>query len=254
MNAKMKVLSLALVGLCGYAGSALAVCPTDPAAPVGAWTSKFVTSGSALAITTPGLEPVTPSECKMTSALAASLAAAATVTDDTPANEPSYRFQFLVDPTAFGNFSLTDSVVLFRSNSAASANGTSNMLTVYLVAGSGGTKRVRFNAACSNAVTNFRCAQSITTDLPAGVTRIEGKLTTGAAGAGELGFWVNADQGTTEPARTGTIATLDNATWLGVDRAILGLSGPTSAFKNAHANQAAGFDAFDSRRQTYIGW
>ncbi len=38
------------------------------------------------------------------------------------------------------------------------------------------------------------------------------------------------------------------------DKAILGLSSPTVAFKNAHATQAAGFDAFDSRRQTYIGY
>ncbi len=256
MNAKMKVLSLALIGAFGYVGTAAAgTCPAGPTvAEGGAWTSSFITTGSAFAIVPGGLEPVSPSACKATSSLAASLAAAATVTDDTPTNEPSYRFQFLVDPDAFGSFSLTDSVVLYRSNSAAAANGTSNMLTVYLVPGAAGAKRVRFNAACSNSANNFRCAQSTTTDLPAGVTRIEGKLTTGAAGAGQLDYWVNAAQGTTEPAPTGTIATLDNAAWVGVNRAILGLSGPTSAFKNAHAGQAAGFDAFDSRRQTYIGW
>lgn len=255
MNAKMKVLSLAMMGMFGYAGAAVAGCPAGPTPPDGgAWTSEFVTTGSAFTIVPGGLEPNTPSACKATSALASSLAAAATVTDDTPANEPSYRFQFLVDPTAFGSFGLTDSVVLFRANAAAAANGSNNMLTVYLVAGSGGSYRVRFNASCSNAANGYHCAQSMSTDLPAGVTRIEGKLTTGAGAGGQLDYWVNAAQGTTEPAPTGTIPGLDNAAWVGVDRAILGLSGPTSSFKNAHASQAAAFDAFDSRRVTYIGW
>ena len=30
MNTKMKLLSLALVGLCGFAGSAMAACPAGP--------------------------------------------------------------------------------------------------------------------------------------------------------------------------------------------------------------------------------
>lgn len=253
MNTKMKVLSLALVGLAGFAGSAMAACPAGPTtAEGGAWTSKFVSSGSAFNIVAGGLEPSSPSACKATSALAGSLAAAATVTDDSPNNEGSYRFQFLVDPTLFGNFGLTDSVVLFRANSASAVHGSNNLLTVYLVAGSGGTYRVRFNAACNNAASGYRCAKSMTTNLPAGTTRIEGKLTVAADGA--LSYWINAPQGTTEPAATDSITGLANADWAGVKRAILGLSGPTTSFKNAHANQAAGFDAFDSRRQTYIGW
>ena len=61
MNAKMKVLSIALVGLCGFAGSAMAACPAGPTtAEGGAWTSKAVLppSTSALAIATPGLDAV----------------------------------------------------------------------------------------------------------------------------------------------------------------------------------------------------
>jgi len=253
MNAKMKVLSLAMIGLFGYAGAAMADCPAGPTTTEGgAWSSKFVTTGSDFKIVAGGLEPVSPSACKATSALAASTAAAATVTDNSPANEPSYRFQFLVDPSAFGNFGSTDSVVLFRANAAAAANGRSNMLTVYLVAGPAGAKRLRFVASCSAA--GFVCGQNYATDLPAGVTRVEGKLTTGAAAAGAFSYWVNAAQGTTEPAQSGSIASLDNTAWVGVKSAILGLAAPTTTFKNAHAGQAAGFDAFDSRRQTYIGW
>ena len=256
MNTKMKVLSLALVGLAGFAGSAMAACPAGPTtAEGGAWTSKSVSPGSAFAIETGGLEPSSPSECKATAAIAGSLTGTATVSDDSPNNEPTYRFQFLVDPSAFGNFSLNDYVAVFRANSAAPANATNNMLTVTLVAGAGGTRRVRFNVACNNPSTAYRCAQSSTTDLPAGVVRVEGQLIVGADGVGKLNYWINAAQGTTEPVATGSVTvTGGNAGWIGVDRAILGLSNPSVPFKNAHANQAAGFDAFDSRRTTYIGW
>jgi hypothetical protein len=69
-----------------------------------------------------------------------------------------------------------------------------------------------------------------------------------------LNYWLNAAAGTTEPPATGTIALTDTSAYGGVDRGIMGLSGPSSAFKNAHAGQAVGFDTFDSRRQTYIGF
>jgi hypothetical protein len=252
MNAKMKVLSLALVGLCGFAGSALAVCPGGPTtAEGGAWTAKSTSPGSHVAIATPGLDT---SECKLNVDIAGSLTGTATVSYTHAASEPSYRFQFLVDPTAWGTFSLTDTVAVYRANTAAPANGSSNALQVTLVAGAGGTRRVRFNAACNVAASGFRCSAPTTTDLPAGPVRIEGKLTFGAGAAGKLDVWVNAAAGTTEPAPTLTIANLDNAAWAGVSQAILGLSNPSVPFKNAHAGQIAGFDTFDSRRQTYIGW
>src|SRR5690606_20052380 len=110
----------------GYAGAAVAggTCPAGPTVPDGgAWTSSFVSGGSAFAIVPGGLEPASPSACKATSALGASITAAATVTDDSPLNEPSYRFQFLVDPSEISAFGATDSVVLFRANANAAANG-----------------------------------------------------------------------------------------------------------------------------------
>jgi hypothetical protein len=255
MNAKMKVLSLALIGLCGYAGSALAVCPAGPTtAQGGAWTASSASPGSHVAIAPGGLEPTTPSACKLNTDIAASLTGTATVSYTGAASEPSYRFQFLVDPAAFGSFSLTDFVQVFRANSAAAANATNNVLQVTLVAGAGGTRRVRFNAACNVPANGYRCSAQTTTDLPAGVVRIEGKLTFGAGGAGQLQAWINAPAGTTEPAATLTIANLDNTAWAGAQQAILGLGNPSTPFKNAHNGQIAGFDAFDSRRQTYIGW
>ncbi|RIK35681.1 MAG: hypothetical protein DCC58_20220, partial [Chloroflexi bacterium] len=246
------VLSLALVGMFGYVGSAMAACPTGPTtAEGGAWTAKSVSPGSSVAIATPGLDG---SECKLDAAIAGSLTGTATVSYTHAASEPSYRFQFLVNPDALGSFSLTDSVGVFRANASTPANGSSNALQVNLVAGSGGTRRVRFNAACNVPASSFRCTAATSTNLPAGVARIEGKLTFGAGAAGKLDVWVNAAAGSTEPATTLSISNLDNAAWAGVGQATLGLANPSVPYKNAHANQVVGFDRFDSRRQTYIGW
>jgi len=245
MNAKMKVLALALIGLAGYAGSAVAGCPSSPVPP---WTSVTALSGSAFAIAAGGLDG---SACKATASIGQSLGAIASVTDDTPNAEPRYRFQFLIDPDAFGSFGGTDFVTIFRANSTTAANGTQNVLTVSLVPGPAGVKRVRFNAACpADANPSFHCAVSDTTDLPAGMSRIEVDLQQTT-----LNYWINAASGTTESPATGNIPLGSGTTaWGGVDKGIMGLSGSSSAFKNAHHDQAVGFDTFDSRRTTYIGW
>ena len=252
MNAKMKVLSLALVGMFGYVGGAIAACPAGPTtAEGGAWTSKSVLppSTSALAIATPGLDGT---ECKLNASLGPSVSASANVRYNHAASEPAYRFQFLVDTSALSNFSATDSVVVFQAPATTTANGFNRLLRATLVAGPAGAKRIRFQAQCS--ASGFICSSTYTTDLIAGVNRIEGKLAVGAGAAGSLTYWVNAASGTTEPAASGSISNLDNSAWGGVSAANLGLTGPSASFKNNHASQIVGFDRFDSRRQTYIGW
>lgn len=248
MNTKMKVLSLALVGLGGlaFAGVSMAACPSSPVPP---WTSTFSSPGSSFVIADGGLDG---SACKAVSTLAASITAGATVTDDTPSNEATYRFQFMIDPGTLSAFGTTHSVTVFKGNSAAAANGSNNLVTAYIIGASGGAKRVRFSVACGSSAT-FRCNQSAPVDLPAGVSRIEGNLVVGAGSAGKFEYWINAPTGTTPPPATGTISDLNNTAWVGVNRAILGLAAPTSAFAAAHAGQGVGFDAFDSRRTNYIG-
>lgn len=252
MNTKMKVLSLALVGLCGFAGSAMAACPAGPTTGEGgAWTAKSVSPGSHLAVATPGIDS---SECRLNADIAASLTGTSVVSYTHAASEPSYRFQFLVDPANLTAASLTENITVFRANASTSANGLGNALQVLVVGSSGGARKLRFVAACNVPASNYRCAQSIPANLPAGMIRVEGKLTFGAAGAGKLDVWVNAAAGTVEPAATLSIANLDNSAWGGVSQAILGLVAPNTPFKGAHAGQVVGFDTFDSRRQTYIGW
>lgn len=251
MNTKMKVLSLALVGLAGFAGSAMAACPPGPAvADGGAWSSKATLGGGTLAITAGGLDG---SECKLDAALGTTLSSQATVQDDSPAGETRYRFQFLVNPDAFGAFGNQDSVLLFSGNAASpypATGGRRPIVTVALSAAGSGAKRLTIIAACENAATNYRCVTT-TPNLVAGMNRIE--LDVPVSSSGTLKYWLNAAAGTAEPAETGKIEALNNVNWVGVESATLGLVSPSPAFRTAHAAQVANFDAFDSRRQTYIG-
>jgi len=256
MNAKMKVLSLALVGLCGFAGSAMAVCPAGPTTPDGgAWTSA-VTQPSAAAspavVAVPGLDG---SECKLTTALAVgNTAASSFVRYNHAASEPNYRFQFLVDTSNLLAFSSSSNVVIYQAPATTAANGFNRLLRVVLVQGNGSATRVRFIAQTSAGA--HIATSTFATDLAPGVHRIEGKLGVGAGAAGQLTYWVDAAAGTTEPAASGTIANLDNAAWGGVSAASLGLTAPSAAFVAAapgNGGKTVGFDTFDSRRQTYIG-
>lgn len=247
MNTKMKVLSLALLGLVGYAGSAAAGCPASPVPP---WSSAPALSGGAVTIATGGLDA---SACHMEASLGASFASLASVIDTTPANEPRYRFQFLINADALGTFGPTDGVSIFSANAAAPANGRTPILQVGLVPGAGGAQRLVFIASCAGGA-NFRCATQ-TADLAAGTHRVEVDVQIGAA-VTTMKYWLD-QTGTTEPAETGLIAvTGGNDAWNGgVDTATMGLGGPTPSYIGAsgHVGQAVSFDTFDSRRTTYIG-
>ena len=255
MNAKMKVLSLALVGLCGYAGSALAVCPAGPTiAEGGAWTLKIELpnhAGSPVNVVAGGLEA---SACKLTASLQANTtSAAAAVRYNHAASEPNFRFQYLIDTTNVTAFTASANVVLLNNPSSAVANGSNSLLKVLLVPGAAaGTHRIRFVGA--KGTLPFVSGVTSPTDLSPGVHRVEGKLTVAAGATGALSYWIDAPAGTTEPAATGTLGSLDNAAWGGVSAAVLGLSGPAAAFASTHGGQIVGFDTYDSRRQTYIGY
>jgi hypothetical protein len=245
MNAKMKVLALALLGLAGYAGSAVAGCPSSPVPP---WSSAAQLGGGVVAISAGGLDG---SACKMDASLGNSLASVATVVDTTPTAEVRYRFQFLVNADAAGTFGATDGAVVFSANAAAAANGRTPIVQVGLTPGTSGSKRLTFVASCASGA-NFRCVGQ-TADLPAGMNRVEVDLNIGASGS--LKYWLNAAQGTAEPPETGSIAINGgNADWTGVDTGVMGLGSATPSYASGHAGQIVSFDTFDSRRATYIGW
>lgn len=250
MNTKMKALSLALFGLAGYAfaGSAFAQCPTSLSPP---W-AAVAQLGGTVASVSGGLDG---SACKMEAALGNEATDQASVRDDTPANETRYRFQFLFNPASvaptFGDF---DSVVLFSANSAAAfpTGGTRQMIRVGLVKGVAGL-RLSIISACNNPATSNRCVTT-TPDLVAGTNRIEIDLKVGSGTSGSMKYWLNAATGTTEPGATGQYPTgFDNSGWVGVKSANLGLGGPSPDYSTNQAGKKIYFDAFDSRRSTYIG-
>ena len=245
MNAKMKVLALALLGLAGYAGSAVAggTCPTSLVPP---WTTEVTGAGTGgTATAQPGGLEATPSACS----LVASFDASATgftfvgVIDGTPANEPTYRFRFYVDPTALGAMSGFDSVQAFSANSAAASDGFQNIIRIGLV---GGTTIAVAAADHSNPGGSFITVG--TAPLSNAVHWIEGQVIIGNPGSVKL--WIDA---TAESDPTAISLTPVNDGWVGVDLAALGLATPQGAPSQTPAGRTLKLDAFDSRRTTFIG-
>jgi len=244
MNAKMKVLSIALVGLCGYAGSAMAACPAGPdTANGGAWTAVSVVGGSA-SVQAGGLDG---SECRMDAAVTANLGSAtAFVRDDSPSNEPRYRAQFMINADALTTQNTAQPVRVFAATTDTPANGVPEVVRLTIYGNAAGTSRILGVAtACASAATHI-C--STTVPLAAsGVNTVE--IDWSRAATGYLKVWVN--NGTEADADANL--SVDNSAWGGVDSAALGLYGASTAYRAAQLNHAVQFDRFDSRRQTFIG-
>lgn len=245
MNIKMKTLSLAVLGLAGFAiaGSASAACV---AGNLSAWSSTSAIGGS-LTVIAPGLElaPQTPSECRLDVAVTASFSTGVFVRDNTPAAEARYRAQFLIDNTLAGSMALTDNFKTFGASTDTPANSISDLVRLTVVGVIGGaSKNLGVFTTCA-ASPGFLCTGSV--PLAAGVNRVEIDYVKGASGS--LKVWVNSGVEAT-PSLT---LTGDNSAWGGVDFATLGVAAPSPGFKTFHLNQAIKFDRFDSRRQTFIG-
>ena len=259
MNAKMKVLSLALVGMFGYVGGAIAACPAGPTtAEGGAWTAKFVSGGSSsMSIATPGLDG---SECKLRVSLGNNGGAQAQVMDDTPANEPHYRAQFLFDAGALTGANGGSQAVIFQTNAPAVHGGLLQAVKITFSGSGGGSttsgKRIVIRTACESGALSLCGSAPITLPNQTGVNRIEFDLVFGASGTGALRYWVTdgAASGGSDGSPSGTITVNGgNAGWTGVDKAYMGLTAPTAVFRSLNADTNAFFDRFDSRRQTIIG-
>lgn len=248
-----KALALAVFGLVGYgmAGAAFGQTCTDT--NLSAWPGGTAAlGGGTVHVVSGGLDG---SACAMSATLGTGGSDQATVLDTSPQNEQRYRFQFLFNPTALGPIGASDSVNLFSAINATAVNGRRGIIAVNLVPAAGGATRMTLLYSC-NTPPLYRCIAT-TSNLAAGVNRVEFDVqmgtTTPTPTLGSIRYWINAAAGTTEPAPTGSITGIDNAAWVGVKIASLGLASPAPAFSTAHHGQATLFDAFDSRRQTYIG-
>jgi hypothetical protein len=248
----MKNLLLAVAGLVGFgvAGGAFAQCSNTN---LSAWAGGVsALSGGTVNVVAGGLDG---SACAMSTSLGTSSASQATVTDNSPQNEPRYRFQFMLNADAL-TLAATDSAAIFSSIGSTVSHARNGIIQVFLVPASGGNKRLSFNYSCNNGTT-YRCvATTGLVNLAAGANRIEFDVqmsTSSVTPNGSIRYWINAPAGTTEPAPSGSISNIDNSAWVGVKVATLGLVSPAPTFSSSHHGKAVLFDAFDSRRQTYIG-
>jgi len=231
MNAKMKVLSLALIGLVGYAGSAVAGCPGSPVPP---WSAVNALGGTAV-IAAGGYAGTA---CRLDSALTGDAASFATVEDDTPSGEARYRAQFMINADNLANLGLVDAAYIFT---AQSGNGAQVALSI---AGDGVGGHVVSYFVPDTAAGGGSDVGSIA--LAAGPNHVEFDLDN----SGHFSIWVNNN---VEASPDFTTTTLNNG-GATIETAFLGLSGPTPSFVASFNGTTVGFDQFDSRRQTFIGF
>ena len=235
MNTKMKVLSLALIGLCGYAGSALAVCPAGPdIGHGGAWTAVNALGGTAV-IATPGYAGTA---CRLDSTLTGDASSFATVEDDSPTAEPRYRAGFIINADLLTTIGAVDAANIFNANS-----GSGPQISLSIVGDGTGGRLVSYNvpdtaAAGGSDVGSF--------PLTAGENHVEFDLDN----SGHFSIWVNNN---VAASPNFTTTTLNNG-GAAIETAFMGLAGPTPGYVASSNGKAVGFDQFDSRRQTFIGF
>ena len=250
MNTKMKTLSMAVLGLVGFAatGVAMAQCPTTLAPP---WTLTLQLQGTVTS-QTPGYDTTA---CRLRTALnqSSSPAAKAAVLDQTPANETRYRAQFIIDASQIPLTNANRAAIAFNVLGAVAPGSASiNMVTAFLT-GNGANPILRLSIGDTAAAGSYQVV-----DVPllntTGANRFEIDLTVGA-GTGSLRYWsTDVATATTDGSPTGTVTGLTNSGWTGVDQITLGLAGANSFWRNNFNNtQFVYFDQFDSRRQTFIG-
>jgi hypothetical protein len=239
MNAKMKVLALALLGLAGYAGSAVAGCPPSPVPP---WTAANQFQGT-VAIAAGGLDG---SACRMDSSLAtgASGFANAQVEDDTPTAEGRYRAAFMINLNNLASPTLTTVANVFSATSA----GTGNGINLSIFGDGAGAWRLSYIIATSDPG-NPSGFFSGSVPLAAGSQHVEFDLD---VTNGTFALWNNNN---VEASPDITQGGLQMTTVIGgIDTAFLGLAAPSDSFATTYAGMTAQFDTFDSRRQTFIGF
>ncbi len=236
---KNRALLVAGLGFAGLwmAGSAFAACPSTPTPP---WSAAPVFQGT-IAIASPGYATT---GCRLDSAISASAsgAAFATVEDDSPTAEPRYRVQFILDADNLTNQSLLEGVQIFSA--VSSASGTALRLTMF-GDGSGGRFLGYFVTDSNQAGGTY----SSSVPLAAGENHVEFDLQVGSPGS--ITLWVNNN---VEGSPTVSPTAVNDSAVIGIDTAYMGLAAPSPQYVAAFAGTTVGFDEFDSRRSTFIGY
>lgn len=227
------------LGALAFASSAFAQCPSSPVPP---WSSQSALGGT-VAIVAGGYDGTS---CRMDAQITVNGPGVnAFVRDNTPANEPRYRAQFLINGDTLTGINSAQSAKIFGATTEAPANGVADLVRLTITGNLAGTTRILGVFTACEGQPGSLCSASI--PLAAGANRIEIDYQKSATGS--LAVWVN----NTNSASPNTTLNGNNNAWGGVDFAVLGLSAPSPQFRANQLNRAVGFDEFDSRRQTFIG-
>lgn len=234
-----KILGLGAIAAFGFASSAFAQCPSSPVPP---WSSQSAVLGS-VAIQAGGYDGTS---CKLATAITGNAGSAvALVVDTTPADEPRYRAQFLINVDELTGQNTAQPVRVFTATTNAPANGIPAVVTLSVFGNAAGTAKVLGISTANGS--GVLSATAPLTGGAAGVHRVEIDWQKGVAGS--LRVWVNS---TDENNATRTLD-VNNDAWGGVDTANLGLAAPSAQFRANQVNRNVYFDEFDSRRSTFVG-
>lgn len=158
----------------------------------------------------------------------------------------SVRYGFRVDASALTNFAIPNRVVqVFAATSPTVVSGWPHLLLVSLSGGSNPGPALNFLAATSGAAPHFVDVSASTSSL---VNEVRVEINVGSGTNGYVRYWIN--HAFTDPP-DGVIdnrgAGLDNAAWIGVIGAEVGLSSPLIHFRNDYSGgPALVFDQIES--------
>jgi hypothetical protein len=164
-----------------------------------------------------------------------------------PAPTSSVRYGFRIDTSALTNFTLpTHAVQLFSASSpivSAGPPAVSNVLQIQLVGGSSNPD-LRFDAACGVCASGLFVAHVPVTQT---LNTIRFEIDVGSGTAGLVRYWLNhAFSDPPDGLVDNNGAGLDNATWIGVVSAELGLSSPSIGFRANRTGSTIVFDQIES--------
>jgi len=269
----MKALALAVLSFAGV-GTAMAVCPTDPAAPAGPWTSKSV-SAATLSICPGGANcggvasGMNGSNCTavMGTSVGASSLAKSFVTFVDSQHENRFRARMYFDISqlvAQGFTSSLKQVKIFDSASTGSPAGTPNTEVGVFLAG-GSPPSLKINVANADVGSKFTTINVPITGANTGSTNVKrfefdvqqgSSVGANCAGVTPTGgcfsYWLSDDTATTAAATpTGTQA-VTNTAWDGIIQTSLGILSANPSYRSTNGTFLI-FDEFDARRATFIG-
>lgn len=156
----------------------------------------------------------------------------------------SVRYGFRLDVSALTNFTLANHDV--QVFSASSPVVTTNPLPVSqllrVVLGGGTNPYLRFLAAQGGSAPT---SAIVSLSQPSNTIRVE--IIVGSGAGGSVHYWINhAFSDPPDGVIDNDGAGLDNAAWIGVIAAEIGLSSPTTTFLQDNAGQAIVFDQIES--------